>query len=330
MLTIRRILVAVKDPRRKNPSAALRKAVQLARACGGKVEVFHALTKPVQLDLVLMQNISIQHYQREQRADALHQLTRLVRNLAKSSGVEIAPTVSTDSPAYEATIRHARKMHADLIVADIHQGRHIAPWRIQLTDWELLRHSAVPVLLVKSARPYRDPNVLAAIDPSHAYAKTDDLDQAVLAAAAAVSKALRGKLHALHAYVPLPAGIKPAELQTRGIDLELQDFTEMAAKRRFQTALRDTRIPAARRILSTEHPDASIPRTAAKLHCGIVVMGALSRSGIKQLFIGNTAERVLDALACDVLVVKQKPFKSGVKRARKGVGIVASPWPMGL
>jgi universal stress protein E len=33
-------------------------------------------------------------------------------------------------------------------------------------------------------------------------------------------------------------------------------------------------------------------------------MGATSRSGLKRIFIGSTAEHVLDSLQCDVLVVK--------------------------
>jgi universal stress protein E len=33
-------------------------------------------------------------------------------------------------------------------------------------------------------------------------------------------------------------------------------------------------------------------------------MGAMSRSGLKRIFIGNTAEKVLDSLQCDVLIVR--------------------------
>jgi universal stress protein E len=57
---------------------------------------------------------------------------------------------------------------------------------------------------------------------------------------------------------------------------------------------------------------------AAKLAPGIVVMGAISRSGLKRLIIGNTAERVLDFLECDVLIVKPKRFHNKVPRARRG------------
>jgi universal stress protein E len=33
-------------------------------------------------------------------------------------------------------------------------------------------------------------------------------------------------------------------------------------------------------------------------------MGAVSRSGLERLLIGNAAQRVLDELKCDVLIVK--------------------------
>jgi universal stress protein E len=53
-------------------------------------------------------------------------------------------------------------------------------------------------------------------------------------------------------------------------------------------------------------------------------MGAVSRSGLKRVFIGNTAERVLDELACDVLVVKPAHFVNRVRRAKRGVQLAVS------
>jgi len=53
-----------------------------------------------------------------------------------------------------------------------------------------------------------------------------------------------------------------------------------------------------------------------RLHAGVVVMGALSRAGLKRLFVGNTAERTLDWLTCDVLVVKPRNFRSGIAPAK--------------
>jgi hypothetical protein len=56
-------------------------------------------------------------------------------------------------------------------------------------------------------------------------------------------------------------------------------------------------------------------------------MGAISRSGLKRAMIGNTAERVLNQLPCDVLVVKPARFKTKVPGVGRGVRIVG---PMAL
>jgi universal stress protein E len=50
---------------------------------------------------------------------------------------------------------------------------------------------------------------------------------------------------------------------------------------------------------------------AAKEHSAdFVVMGAVARSGLKRLFIGSTAERVLDRLPCDLVIIKPLEFVS--------------------
>ena len=46
-----------------------------------------------------------------------------------------------------------------------------------------------------------------------------------------------------------------------------------------------------------------LPSFAQSHGASLIVMGALSRSGLKRRFIGNTAARVLDHLPCDVLVI---------------------------
>ena len=67
-----------------------------------------------------------------------------------------------------------------------------------------------------------------------------------------------------------------------------------------------------------------VPSMAKKLRAGIVVMGGVSRSGLKRLVIGNTAEQVLDALACDVLVLKPAEFKARVRERVRGPKLIAS------
>ena len=66
-------------------------------------------------------------------------------------------------------------------------------------------------------------------------------------------------------------------------------------------------------------------KVARDVRSAIVVMGGVSRSGLKRLFIGNTAERILDQLACDVLVVKPPRFASDVSRAKRETRLITFP-----
>ncbi len=48
----------------------------------------------------------------------------------------------------------------------------------------------------------------------------------------------------------------------------------------------------------------SLVTSSERLGADVLVMGAVSRSALERLFVGSTAEAVLDRLGCDVLIVK--------------------------
>jgi universal stress protein E len=72
------------------------------------------------------------------------------------------------------------------------------------------------------------------------------------------------------------------------------------------------RIDKARSHLRMGDPAFILPALAKSLKAQMLVMGAISRSAVGRLFIGSTAERVLDGLPCDVLIVK--PTRRRVQR----------------
>jgi len=145
---------------------------------------------------------------------------------------------------------------------------------LQLTDWELIKISPLPVLLVKSARAYRHPVVLAAIDPGHRFAKPSGLDQSILSAGRMLSRQLRGTLHAVHAYDPVPpAGLSEA-MSGRVINIP-ERALRRAAQLRFDAALGSLKIARARRHLLAARPIDAIAEAARSSRSAIVVMGAV-------------------------------------------------------
>ena len=300
MKAIRRILVGVKDPGARS-SPAVHKAACLAEAFGAELVLFHAIAVPVAAEL---------------RQSHLERLERRAARLRNGNGkLKVRADADWDYPVHEAIVRHARKIKADLVVAEAHAGRRLVPWLLHLTDWELLRTCPVPVLIVKSSRKWQRPRVLAAIDPLHAFAKPAGLDDEILEAGVKLSAALKGSLHAMHAYAPMFTQVVGA---SSSVVAKIAAANQGLATQAFEHALRKTRIPRSRRHLRRGSAAEAIPRTARALRAGIVVMGAVSRSGLRRVIIGNTAERILGDLSCDVLVVKPARFVTRVSRTRRG------------
>ncbi len=58
--------------------------------------------------------------------------------------------------------------------------------------------------------------------------------------------------------------------------------------------------------------DETIPRLAIEKKVDLVIMGTISRTGLPGFMMGNTAESILNQLACSVLAIKPEGFVSPV------------------
>ena len=55
-----------------------------------------------------------------------------------------------------------------------------------------------------------------------------------------------------------------------------------------------------------------IPELANELQVDCIIMGTVARTGVPGLFMGNTAETILDQLECSVLAIKPPGFVTPV------------------
>jgi len=316
MRRIRCILAAVKEPTAKS-QPALAKAAQLARALDAALVLFEAIDAPLYLESSGAGLTGIRNIERSTQQACRARLERHAQRVRKL-GVRVEVLAEWDYPAYEAVVRAARRVDADLIVAERHAGRHTGAALLHLNDWELLRRAPVPVLLVKRRGLYRRPRVLAAVDPDRRYAKPVQLDRDILAAGAGIAAALGGSLHVVHAFSPVPLSAYSQGILSEEILANLQRRSAQTAAAKLERLAGRAGVPAARRHLIARHPSDAIEQAAAETGSAIVVMGALARSGLRRLLIGNTAERVLDHLPCDLLVVKPSGFGGAVPRSPRG------------
>ncbi len=169
------------------------------------------------------------------------------------------------------------------------------------------RHA--PLLLTKPKVWAQPPVIMAAVDPGHPRDPAAALDQCILDVATSMAKRFETQAHAMHAYVPATIALTAAG------GMPVVEIA--AAGREAEQALRCTQIKRWTDVYGVPdenlHVDPGmaadyLPRTAAECHADIVVMGAVSRSDLKHELIGGTAERVLETMPCDVLVVKAPDF----------------------
>jgi universal stress protein E len=314
-MAIKIILLAVRDPAHL-PRPQLRKVASLAKALQASVELFHAINEFIPSSAIT--GVRRQHSSIQVMSDICARRTRQLERLSEAiadEGARIRVHAEWDFPPHEAVIRRALAIKADLVIATPQPHQLAGRLLLANTDWELIRHCPAPLLLLKSTRPYDRPGILVSVDPFHEHAKPAALDPLLLRSALEWARSLKGEVHAFHAHMPLAvkaaaaaaltpiAAWLPPEAEvthTRVVRGELHRLAERAG-------IPDTRVHLRLGDALTE-----LERIVKQLKPALVVMGAVSRSGLKRVFIGSTAEKAIDRVSCDVLIVKPKGFRTTV------------------
>lgn len=325
-MSTRRVLFAIRNPRAAR-QPGLTKAIQAAKALDASLELFHALTDPLFIEYSRLESADVDSLRQHAEEEVRIPLARLCA-IARRHGVPAASSVAWDYPAYEAVVRRAAAIGAELIIAECHHGARTRPWLVHLTDWELLRTSAVPVLLLRNTTPWRRPVVLAAVDTAHAHDKSAALDARIVTAARDLGARLNGELHVMHSAHPsLLESMRATPLAGDVMTWPTLTYAAYVERARIDFAKFFTgqRIRPTHAHLVPGDPTVTIPRLAKQLKAGMVVMGAVSRSGIKRVLIGNTAERVLESLPCDILVVKPEGFHTPIDAEAHGLRVEVPP-----
>lgn len=308
---MRSILVAIRDPG-QHRQPLIRRAMQLVPGSGTRLTLFHAFSLPVLLSAPVPANpVAILDAVARQRRIQLESLARPLR----TRGIEVDCETVWDFPVAQAIVRQVLKDKPDLVLAESHRRSRVARWFLTNTDWELIRECPCPVWFVRRERLAKKPLVLAAIDPTHAHAKPSGLDERLAEAANSVAGRLAGRPGLLHITDTTPyvtAGVMALPLRIAA-RRQAADSPVRAAMHRLAA---HHGIPESACVMGSGVPAVEISRSVRQLRADVLVMGAISRSGLKPSFIGSTAEAVIDEVDCDLLIVKPRRFRTTVSRRR--------------
>ena len=291
---------------------ALRKAAWLAERTGATVELFICYYNEYLSGDRLFDAPSLEKAREEIIKGHLSRLEKLAEPL-RDAGIEVETSATWDHPLYEGIVRHAARTGADIVLKDTHHHSAVTRAFLTNTDWNLIRTCASPLWLVKPRNLAEQPTIVAAIDPLNEHDKPAALDDEILNFGKRLADAAGGELRAFHSYDPRIAvatatanAYIPVSLPFDEIEAQMREQHE----KRFDEVVEFHEISRDRAHLVAGLTHEELPALAEEIDADIVVMGAVSRNRWKRLFIGATAERTLEHLPCDLLIIKPDWFET--------------------
>lgn len=313
MERLRQILCVIDPTTEEQP--AMQRGAWVAKKAGAKVELFICYYNEYLAGGRLFDAPSLEKARSEITEGHEKRLEALAAPL-RENGLEVTTRAVWDHPLYEGIVRHAAAINADLVFKDTHHHSAVSRALLTNTDWNLIRTCASPLWLVKP-RTIPDKAVLiAAIDPMNEHDKPAALDDEIVVLGKAISDAVGGELHAFHTYDPRMAIATATANAYIPVSLPFDEMEEQMRRlhgKRFDEIVEHHGIGRNRAHLLSGLTHEELPALAGKLDAAVVVMGAVARNRLQRLFIGSTAERTLDHLPCDLLIVKPQWFRSPVE-----------------
>lgn len=290
MLELSKILVIIEPDSDEQP--ALEKARQLAQYADSELELMIAdynayLEDGFYFDPVQAQKLRYEHG--DQRIKELEELAAPLRE----QGLEVSVSTAWGNPPYGEVVARIKDMKPSLVIKSTRHHSKVSRLLLSNDDWELVRYCPAPLLLVKSQLWESNPVFIASVDPDHVHDKPASLDNKIVSSAQALAAISAGDVYLIHsAWVPPLSGVYPLLADAEKEDTKLANLAKKHGVSESKAHWTNTDITDA------------LPDLAADLKASCVVMGAVSRSRFDRILIGNTAEKVLDRLECDVLVIK--------------------------
>lgn len=271
MATISKIL-AVIDPSTDNQIALVRAGKIAGRNENIAVHVYEALYSN-------QENSDKDALRRVETARHQAWLDSLVAPL-RESGIKVDVEIEWTSAWRDAIAPAAQRAGADLIIkaATAHSGAERR--LLKTSDWSLLRNAPCPVYQIKKDAISQNIKVLMAIDVSRTDALHSKLNELVMDYGKSLLVGAEGaSLFVVNAYPNSEKFIYKEDLAEK------------------------TGVDPANAYTVEGLPEKVIPEVAEQVQADIVIVGTAAREGLKAAVIGNTAEKLLDAISTNILTV---------------------------
>ena len=299
------ILVVVDPTAAEHPCVDC--AAWLAESVSADLELFICDYDPT-IDAGRTSTVYIDQPARENLLQILHDKLERLAGTLRGRGLKVDVDVAWDHPLVDGIVRKVLATTPWMVVKDTHHHNVLKRTILSNTDWGLIRDCPAPLFLVKPGPVAEKPKVFAAVDPLHEHDKPAELDNKILNLARELAESADGELHAVHTFsIPVPMGGPEA-----APSVDLIEAVEDEHRDAMKAFLAGKDLHEGFAHVLEGAPQDRLPEVVEHEGVDIMVMGAVSRSGLNRIFVGSTAERVLDRIGCDLVIVKPDGFKTSL------------------
>lgn len=224
-------------------------------------------------------------------------------NTLKAKGIQATADVAWARPAHVEMLRQIEELRPDLVIK---QTRHEALLKRTLftpTDWHLLRHCPVPLLLVHGGDRPLLKRIVAAVDPGPYEPGVVNMNQRILREALALAIQSDGELHLVFALDTLAEAAAALAGPAPGFSPEAYGALVEMRTKAFDALADEHGVPAERRHLLKGGAGPAIADFASQWQADVIVLGTTQRPPLDRWIMGSTAEQILDYAPCSILAV---------------------------
>ena len=176
-------------------------------------------------------------------------------------------------------VRASIRNNADVVLKS--SSPHTSSQRIlnRTSDWTLIRECLCPVMLVKGGTEHSSRKVVAAIDARDGDQNYEHLNQRIIEFSRRVMDNEYADVHFINAH------------------------KDLASSPDRNALLKNCGVASDRMHIRLGDPGDVIVDNAKELNASLVIVGNSARSGLSALVHGNTVEKIVDRVECDVLSI---------------------------
>lgn len=293
-MQLKKFLVIV-DAKRENQPALVR-AAWLAKKLSASLDILLVDYESIFESFGISKNQII--------SDKQQWLDKLVQPL-KDDGLVVNAMVRWNKVFYKEILAVADELKPDIIFKSAYSESMLKRLFITSSSWQLIRNCKYPLWLAQHD-DWEGSTLCAALDPLHASDKPAYLDNELIKISETLANTLKLTANYLHSYAPISQSQLFGAEQSDAYKQYLVDFSHKHTVAFDKLLANYPEITKEQQFLLEGFAEEVIPQFVKQRQVSLMIMGAVARDSLDNLLIGHTAERVLEVIECDLLVIHPK------------------------